>query len=445
MKRIVNNTEHIWVINSQIRDLNLTSHGIYVQKKLFPVTKEYQAELLETENSLTLNIYKLYVTKTDTEIIFSEEMVGSYHYENLKLTVRKNFTEICNVSIEHDDLIVLFVSTIMINKKYVNEWVKFIQKCDSNLEVIEYKMILSLIAKNEDMIIETFLKESCFGALYLTLEYLKNGNEIDSDSISGYIHILREIEKLKPIEGLIYRESNFSVKNIIYFLKLYSKTELEQFIKFIDVFYSLDEGGFGVCITNAFDKLYIVKEFIPESSFNKNVNYILGQIFNQYIEAPTGSGICDALQIWVDYLGMENNDEKYPTNLLSAHDKEVKKNNNQTILIEDVIKFKIAILKAEDYSYQEGDYKVKYPESLYELKNSAQILNNCMFSYRNSIIKGITSVMLLFSKGVLVAAIEIKNKQIVQAKRVRNSPVTSKDIQFIEAWCKEKDLKIRSY
>ena len=72
-----------------------------------------------------------------------------------------------------------------------------------------------------------------------------------------------------------------------------------------------------------------------------------------------------------------------------------------------------------------------------ELFEWAKKLNNCIYSYSNSIHQGRSIIYGVFIDNDLKYAVEIQSGKIVQALGDSNKPVSNNDMQIIERWFKK--------
>lgn len=129
--------------------------------------------------------------------------------------------------------------------------------------------------------------------------------------------------------------------------------------------------------------------------------------------------------------------DKYPRNFLTTHKIAIRNYNRLKQEFDEKL-FKKQIRK--EYEYKFKDYYFIYPDSTQDIKDEAVQQNNCVASYIKNVITGDCHIMFLRKLNALnhsLVTIEIRNNQIVQAKRRFNDPVTNEDQEAIDAWNKK--------
>ena len=129
--------------------------------------------------------------------------------------------------------------------------------------------------------------------------------------------------------------------------------------------------------------------------------------------------------------------EKYPRNFLTTHKIACRNYNRLRKEFSEEI-FKTRIHK--DYECTFGDYQFIYPDCTQDIKDEAVSQNNCVASYIDKVIDGQCHIMFLRKKSNIkdsLVTIEIRNNQIVQARRRLNDPVTEEDQVAIDKWNKK--------
>lgn len=133
--------------------------------------------------------------------------------------------------------------------------------------------------------------------------------------------------------------------------------------------------------------------------------------------------------------------DKYPRNFLTTHKIAIRNYNRLKHEFDEEL-FRKQVHKGYEYKFK--DYCFIYPNSTQEIKDEAVQQNNCVASYINNVINGDCHIMFLRKLNALnhsLVTIEIRNNQIVQAKRRFNDPVTSEDQEAIDAWNKKYSNK----
>lgn len=129
--------------------------------------------------------------------------------------------------------------------------------------------------------------------------------------------------------------------------------------------------------------------------------------------------------------------DKYPRHFLTTH-KIASRNylRMQKEFSEELFKKKIK----KEYECSFGDYVFIYPKSTQEIKDEACMQNNCVASYIDRVIDGACHILFLRKRDnpeCSLVTIEVRNNQIVQAKRRFNDPITVEDQWAIDAFNKK--------
>lgn len=128
--------------------------------------------------------------------------------------------------------------------------------------------------------------------------------------------------------------------------------------------------------------------------------------------------------------------DKYPRNFLTTHTIACRNYNRMKKEFSEEL-FRKRINK--EYECTFGDYVFIYPKSTQDIKNEAVSQNNCVASYIDKVIDGNCHILFLRKKNSpkeSLVTIEIRNDQIVQARRKFNDPVTDEDQKAIDAFNK---------
>ena len=139
---------------------------------------------------------------------------------------------------------------------------------------------------------------------------------------------------------------------------------------------------------------------------------------------------------------INNNFEKYPKDFVNAYnrvkDEEMELKNpgakerrkkrleREKTFFENNIK--------HEYEIEYKDYIFIYPKSAEEIRAEGKNNHNCVATYINKVIKGQCDILFLRKKNEpnkSLVTIEVRNGQIVQARRVCNSNVTEEDKEAI--------------
>ena len=206
------------------------------------------------------------------------------------------------------------------------------------------------------------------------------------------------------------------------------------------------------------DLFYIWASYTVDYDLNRNVD-VYHSYFNDLIErygynAKSLFLYADTLKTYeaiedMNYLMRELCDyasmmsaispkfDKYPRHFLTTHRIAVRNYNRLKKEFNEEL-FKSRINKA--YEYQFKDYCFIYPDTTQDIKDEAVQQNNCVASYIDNVIDEKCHIMFLRKMDApnkSLVTIEIRNNQIVQAKRRFNDPVTEDDQKAIDAWNKK--------
>lgn len=126
--------------------------------------------------------------------------------------------------------------------------------------------------------------------------------------------------------------------------------------------------------------------------------------------------------------------DKYPRNFLTTHKIACRNYNRlKKEFSEEIFKKRIN----KKYEYRIGDYLFIYPESTQDIKDESVQQNNCVSSYIDKVIDGQCHILFLRkidSPAKSLVTIEVRNNQIVQARRKFNDPVTDEEQKVIDYW-----------
>ena len=129
--------------------------------------------------------------------------------------------------------------------------------------------------------------------------------------------------------------------------------------------------------------------------------------------------------------------DKYPRHFLTTHQIACRNYNRlKREFSEDL--FKQRINKKYECGYK--DYIFIYPNCTQDIKDEAVQQNNCVASYIDKVIDGNCHILFLRKKDhpkESLITIEVRDNEIVQAKRKFNYPVTKEDQQAIDYWNKK--------
>lgn len=151
--------------------------------------------------------------------------------------------------------------------------------------------------------------------------------------------------------------------------------------------------------------------------------------------------VYDLINELYDYANMMNTIskkyDKYPRHFLTTHQIACRNYNRlKQEFSEDLFKQRINL----NYECSYKDYVFIYPKCTQDIKTEACQQNNCVASYIDRVIDGYCDILFLRKKdspNESLVTIEIRNNQIVQAKRRFNYPVTKEDQAAIDYWNKK--------
>lgn len=129
--------------------------------------------------------------------------------------------------------------------------------------------------------------------------------------------------------------------------------------------------------------------------------------------------------------------DKFPRHFLTTHKIACRNYNRlKKEFPEELFKKRINL----DYECKYKDYVFIYPKCVQDIRDEAVNQNNCVASYIDNVINGDCHILFLRKKDSLndsLVTIEVRNNQIVQAKRKFNYPVTKEDQEAIDYWNKK--------
>lgn len=129
---------------------------------------------------------------------------------------------------------------------------------------------------------------------------------------------------------------------------------------------------------------------------------------------------------------LSNKYDKYPRHFLTTHKIACRNYNRMKKEFSEEL-FRKRIRKEYECSF--GDYTFIYPKCTQDIKDEAVSQNNCVASYIDKVIDGKCHILFLRKKNKLnesLVTIEVRNNQIVQAKRRFNDDVTEAQQKVID-------------
>lgn len=141
---------------------------------------------------------------------------------------------------------------------------------------------------------------------------------------------------------------------------------------------------------------------------------------------------------------LSNKYDKYPRHFLTTH-KIACRNYNRIKKEFSEELFRKRMKKEYECSF--GEYVFIYPKSTQEIKDEAVSQNNCVASYIDKVIEGKCHILFLRKKNSpkeSLVTIEVRNDQIVQAKRRFNDDVTEEQKEVIDKFNKKFGKEIKA-
>lgn len=126
--------------------------------------------------------------------------------------------------------------------------------------------------------------------------------------------------------------------------------------------------------------------------------------------------------------------DKYPKHFLTTHRIACRNYNRLKKEFSEEL-FKQRINKEYECTYK--DYVFIYPDCVQDIRDEAVNQNNCVASYIDRVIDGNCHILFLRKKDhpkESLVTIEVRNNEIIQAKRRFNYPVTQEDQEAIDYW-----------
>jgi hypothetical protein len=132
--------------------------------------------------------------------------------------------------------------------------------------------------------------------------------------------------------------------------------------------------------------------------------------------------------------------EKYPKGLTIRH-RIVNRNYNLIQQKYDDEKFKSLV--NYNYEWENGEYAVVAPKSTGDIKSEGSNLNHCVGSYIDSVLNGRTQILFMRKTDNLeesYVTLEIRSRQIQQARGRTNRDVTFEERMWLEKYAKAKNI-----
>lgn len=141
---------------------------------------------------------------------------------------------------------------------------------------------------------------------------------------------------------------------------------------------------------------------------------------------------------------LSNKYDKYPRHFLTTHKIACRNYDRMKKEFSEEL-FKKRIKKEYECSF--GEYVFIYPKSTQDIKDEAACQSNCVSSYIDKVIDGYCHILFLRKKNSpkeSLVTIEVRNDQIVQAKRRFNDDVTKEQKEVIDKFNKKFGKEIKA-
>lgn len=141
---------------------------------------------------------------------------------------------------------------------------------------------------------------------------------------------------------------------------------------------------------------------------------------------------------------LSNKYDKYPRHFLTTHKIACRNYDRMKKEFSEEL-FRKRIKKEYECSF--GEYVFIYPKSTQDIKDEASCQSNCVSSYIDKVIDGYCHILFLRKKNnpkESLVTIEVRNDQIVQAKRRFNDDVTEEQKEVIDKFNKKFGKEIKA-
>ena len=425
----------------------------------------------------SLMLFEICCDFDDNQVYFKRNLLTSYIYESDN---KKLYSSMDNINFNMDEVLFgieeleRFITNILSKESFFNTLVK------NKLIVfdeISIKNLFFIYRNGMNHLIELFAEKELFNILAIIInaksKVLLNLKDKNWQCI---LPILSSIEKINDEEIINVLSSEFygnrenlpSILEITStFIETFDKQDVQQITRFLEVLnvaceekrYSYQKdyllGRRIIKVLNILENINVIG--YVNKDLTKILNYLVKSIFNTYQCELTLKDITEYLSLYADYLNMREdiNDESielYPTFLKKAHDNLINILNNNKDGVKLTKEEKISFIKnsksAKIYEYENDKYIVKAPRNYFELLNEGKELNHCVGGYSKLVARGKTNIMFVRYKveeSVPFMTLEIKNNQIIQAKKKNNIYPKNEEVTFLEEYAKSKGLTIVRY
>lgn len=460
---VKNNTEKYMI--AKLENGFIDTNGCYykelTEQQRHIHEKIYFYDILAREEGLILKIKKIAAdiekwNEKDIKVVFYEMPVADYCFQAGCLCGNSSieFNDIL-VNSRNPELFLSYISMIIGKKDYCGmflDWLNYTITDKNGIKPDVYVYVFYAFATGKDGIISEMLKKGMWKTLYdfLRFYYIER---VPNTQCRTMLKLSECMEKEFFKDHIRLYKSNDDYGFYLFrdLLNSYGKEALGSIIKFIKSMKMLHENS--LFQKKAFEQtseilktLCNIHMTIPESTFDKNINYLLKMLFRNYEDRISLEGFLNVSKMWQDYLLMRNiKDEDYPDSVKEAHDRVQKTYKGNNYSKEILAMFPSAVKTYENLVYNDNRYQIKVPKSPMEMAEVGKKLKICVGSYATAVARRNTQVLWLCKEDKEIVAIEVRNGRLIQAKAENNHFPNAEEEAFIKRWCKEKTIDIVSY
>lgn len=253
----------------------------------------------------------------------------------------------------------------------------------------------------------------------------------------------------KQIRKFIIKEKIMVDREFEKFFEKYNQNNMiEKLITFLQNYFEQDRYDFYIenFIKESYSRSKNMSHFLDMvETYNYEYKALIKYLENLYLyeNFDLNNNSLNTLFDYVtmsDTLSQNGKFEKYPRNLKTTHDIVVRNYNNFKKEYSEEI-FKKTYDK--NLEYKNNDYMITCPKKPKELQDEGVNLNHCVASYIDNVIDKKTKILFLRKeKGKSLVTIELKNKNIVQARGKFNRFITDNEKKFLEKYANNKKLVV---
>lgn len=317
-----------------------------------------------------------------------------------------------------------------------------------------YVKLFNLIKENQDGIISELLSKNMKAILYDFLYFDAKKGKLNGDEYRVLFRLAQTMEDIALRNQKVKNDQGEICETLYELIIGYGKENIDLIEKFIKVLMkiaeqSIREKNYYKFIIEILKELNSIKNHMPELDFYSNINYIIKCLFKNYEEKLDLEGFFNLIKMWHDYLIMKDTEDfTYPLMLKEAHDNALQVYHKKAgdVDLDTYCHFEQAIKEYKDLEFENNIYKIRTPKDPKEMREVGSKLNICVGTYVRAVAKKTSKVLWLCNKeDTPIAALEVKNNRLIQAKTERNHYPEYELEDFIKLWCREKDLEIISY